>query len=147
MPSLYGTAATGTLVNVDANARKLVGDGASGVGPYTSLGTPQLQALKIVSSAYDFTTTPTISNSILWKAVTALQSMAEVYYVGKPTATGTNNFVALVNVEKNDSGNGYGALTSMDGTYTNMEAVILAALGGSGTVTITEVALTGLTFA
>ena len=148
MADLYGVAIGGGLTgNIDGNARKLVGDGTSGVGPYTRFGTPQLQAIKVVSSAYDFTTTPTIANSILSKAVRALQTMAEIYYVGIPTASGANQFVALVNVEKNDSGNGYGASTSMDGTYTNMEAVILAALGGSGSVTITEVALTGLTFA
>lgn len=148
MADLYGVALGGGLTgNVDTNARRLIGDGTAGIGPYTRFGTPQLQAIKVVSSAYDFTTTPTIANSILSKAVRALQGMAEIYYVGIPTASGANQFVALVNVEKNDSGNGYGASTSMDGTYTNMEAVILAALGGSGSVTITEVALTGLTFA
>ena len=148
MADLYGVAIGGGLTgNVDGNARKLLGDGASGVGPYTRFGTPQLQAIKVVSSGYDFTTTPTAANSNMYKAVNALQRMAEIYYVGIPTASGANQFVALINVAKNDSGNGYGASTSMDGTYTNTEAVILAALGGTGTVTITEVALTGLTFA
>ena len=150
MADLYGVTATGTSVNVDANARKLIGDGASGVGPYTRFGTPQLQAIKVVSSAYDFTTTPTIANSIMSKAVRALQSHAEIYYVGKPTASGANQFIALVNIENTYTGEDQGAGTtsaSADGSYTVIEQEILAALGGSGSVTISEVALTGLTFA
>jgi len=146
MADLYGVAAAGTSVNVDANARKLLGDGASGVGPYTSFGTPTLVALKIVSATINFTTTPTIANSNMSKAVTGLQSRAEVYYVGIPTASGANQFVALVHCE--DSGNGYGASTSMDGSYENLEDAIGAALGvAENDITITEVALTGLTFA
>jgi len=146
MADLYGVAAAGTSVNVDANARKLLGDGASGVGPYTSFGTPTLVALKIVSATINFTTTPTIANSNMSKAVIGLQSRAEVYYVGIPTASGANQFVALVHAE--DSGDGYGASTNMNGTYENLEDAVRAALGtAEDDVTITEVALTGLTFA
>jgi hypothetical protein len=148
MPSLYGVAAAGTSVNVDANARKLLGDGASGIGPYTSFGTPQLQALKIVSATINFTTTPTIVGSNLSLAVRGLQDMAEIYYVGKPTATGANQFIALVGITKTDSGNGYGASTSMDASYENIEDSIRGALGtAEDDVTVTEVVLTGLTFA
>jgi len=146
MADLYGVAAAGTSVNVDANARKLLGDGASGVGPYTSFGTPTLVALKIVSATINFTTTPTIANSNMSKAVTGLQSRAEVYYVGIPTASGANQFVALVHAE--DSGDGYGASTNMNASYENLEDAVRAALGtAEDDVTITEVALTGLTFA
>ena len=145
MADLYGVAAAGTSVNVDANARKLLGDGAAGVGPYTSFGTPTLVALKIVSASINFTTTPTIANSKMAQAVTGLQSRAEVYYVGKPD-TGPNQFVALIHGE--DSGNGYGASTSMDGTYENLEDAVGAALGvAENDITITEIVLTGLTFA
>ena len=136
-----------TVSGVTDNARRLLGDGASGVGPYTSFGTPKLQALKIISSGYNFTTTPTVSNSNLAKAVFALQGLAEIYYVGVPTASGANQFIALVNINKTDTGALYGASSgSPDGTYANLEAVILAALGGSGTVTITDSTLTGLSF-
>ena len=146
MADLYGVTATGTSVNVDANARKLLGDGAAGIGPYTSFGTPTLIAIKVVSATVDFTTTPTIANSNLSKAVTGLQSRAEVYYVGKPSAATNNHFVALVHAE--DSGNGYGASTSMDGTYENLEDAIGAALGAAeNDITITEVVLGGLIFA
>lgn len=149
MADLYGDAIGGGVTgNVDDNARKLLGDGASGVGPYTSFGTPKLQAIKIVSATINFTTTPTVANSNLAKAVFALQSLAEIYYVGKPTASGANQFVALVNINKTDAGTGYAASGSADGSYENLEDVIGAALGvAEDDITITDVALTGLTFA
>jgi len=146
MANLYGVAAAGTSVNVDANARKLLGDGASGIGPYTSFGTPTLVALKIVSATIDFTTTPEVVNSNMYKAVTGLQNRAEVYYVGKPTASGANQFVALVHGE--DSNDGYGASSTFAGGYENLEDAIGAALGvAEDDITITEVSLGGLTFA
>jgi hypothetical protein len=146
MADLYGVAAAGTSVNVDANARKLLGDGASGVGPYTSFGTPTLVALKIVSATINFTTTPTIANSNMSKAVAGLQSRAEVYYVGVPTASGANQFVALVHGE--DSNDGYGASSTFAGGYENLEDAVRAALGtAEDDITITEVTLGGLTFA
>jgi hypothetical protein len=146
MANLYGVTATGTSVNVDANARKLLGDGASGIGPYTSFGTPTLVALKIVSASINFTTTPEVVNSNMYKAVTGLQNRAEVYYVGKPTASGANQFVALVHGE--DSNDGYGASSTFAGGYENLEDAIGAALGvAEDDITITEVSLGGLTFA
>jgi hypothetical protein len=146
MADLYGTTAGGTAVNVDANARRVLGDGAAGVGPYTSFGTPTLTAIKIVSATINFTTTPTVANSNMSKALTGLQSRAEIYYAGKPTASGANQFVALIHSE--DTGDGYGASTSFDGSYENLEDAIGAALGvAENDITITEVALTGLSFA
>lgn len=150
MADLYTTSTglSGNYATVGGNAKKLLGDGASGVGPYTSFGTPKLQAVKVVSATIDFTTTPTIVDSNLSKAVRGLQNLAEVYYVGKPTASGANQFVALINTNKTDSGDGYGASTSFDGSYENLEDSIGAALGvAENDITITEVALTGLTFA
>ena len=148
MADLYGDTATGTSVNVDANARKLLGDGASGVGPYTSFGTPKLQAIKVVSATVNFTTTPAAVNSNLYKAVTALQSLAEIYYVGIPTASGANQFVALVHLNKTDRSDGYGENSTFVTTYENLEDVIRAALGtAEDDITVTDVTLTGLTFA
>jgi hypothetical protein len=147
MADLYGVAAAGTAVNVDANARKLLGDGAAGVGPYTRFGTPQLQALKIISATINFTTTPSGVNSNLYKAVTALQDLAEIYYVGVPTATGANQFIALVHLNKTDTGDGFGASSSADDSYENIEDEIRAALGtAENDVTVTNSTLTGLTF-
>ena len=133
--------------SITTNARKLLGDGASGVGPYTSFGTPKLQALKIVSATVDFSTTPAAANSNLYKAVSALQGLAEIYYVGKPGNTATG-FVALVHMNKTDAGDGYAASGSADGSYENVEDVIRTALGtAEDDVTVTNITLTGLTFA
>jgi hypothetical protein len=128
---------------VGTNALKLLGDGAAGVGPYTRFGTRQLQAISVTSSAYNLTTTPAASNSNIFKAVNALQVSGEVFYVGKPTASGSNVFVAIVASNTEQDGTG----TTNDATWTTAEANILAALGGSGSVTIAAVELTGLTFA
>jgi hypothetical protein len=148
MADLYNVDATGLSgVKVDANARRLLGDGASGVGPYTRFGTPQLQAIKVISASINFTTTPAIVNSNLSKAVRALQDLAEVYYVGVPTASGANQFIALVHLNKTDAGDGFGASSSADGSYENIEDAIRAALGtAEDDVTITNSTLTGLTF-
>jgi hypothetical protein len=148
MADLYGDAIGGGVTgNIDANARRLLGDGTDGVGPYTRFGTPQLQALKIISATINFTTTPTVPNSNLYKAVTALQNLAEVYYVGIPTASGANQFIAMVHINKTDAGDGFGASSSADGTYDNLEEVISIAITGSdGDVTITNSTLTGLSF-
>lgn len=151
MADLYGVAIGGGVTgNIDANARKVLGDGASGVGPYTRFGTPQLQAIKVVSSAYDFTTTPAVANSNMSKAIRGLQQLGEIYYAGVPTASGANQFVALINLNNTFNGATQGSgsdVTSQDGSYSAVEADILAELGGSGSVTITNVTLTGLTFA
>ena len=148
MADLYGDAIGGGVTgNIDDNARKLLGDGASGVGPYTRFGTPQLQALKIISATINFSTTPAAANSNLYKAVSALQDLAEVYYVGIPGNTATG-FVALVHLNKTDTGTGFGASSSADGSYENVEDEIRAALGtAEDDVTVTNVALSGLTFA
>ena len=145
MADIYATTVEGTTVG--ANSRKLLGDGSSGVGPYTSFGTPKLQALKIISATINFTTSPTATNSNLAKAVFALQSLAEIYYVGIPTATGANQFVALVNLNKTDSGDGYANANELGTTYENIEDAIGAALGVvENDITITNSTLTGLAF-
>ena len=139
-----------TTAYLPANNFKLLGDGAAGVGPYTRFGTPQLLALKIVSSALDETTTPAISKSILQKIINGLQSHAEVYYVGIPAA---NFIVALVNASTvSRGGNGAAAYggTSDTGetTFENLETLISLAAGQAVTdITVTAVELTGGTFA
>ena len=136
--------------SIGGNARKILGDGAAGVGPYTSFGTPKLQALKIVSSAVDETATPAAANAAMFKIVNALQQHAEVYYAGIPAA----NFVTvLVNGNTvSKGGNGaslYGGTDdSGETTFENLETIVSLALGQAvSDVTITEVALTGGTFA
>ena len=140
MANLYGTTAS-------INTRKLLGDGTAGVGPYTSFGTPKLQAIKVISATIDFSTTPAAENSNLYKAVSALQGLAEIYYVGVPGNTATG-FVALVHSNKTDSGDGYANANELGTSYENIEDAIRAALGtAEDDVTVTNVTLTGLTFA
>ncbi len=145
MPSVYSTVVEGTTIG--ANSRKILGDGTSGAGPFTRFGTPQLQAIKIVSATVNFSTSYTASDSNFSKAVRALQDEAEIYYVGIPGNTATG-FTALVHLNKTDSGNGFGASTSFDGSYENIEDIIGAAIGtAENDITVSDVALTGLTFA
>lgn len=145
MPSVYSTVVEGTTVG--ANTRKVLGDGTAGAGPFTRFGTPQLQAIKVVSATVNFATSYTGSDSNFSKIIRALQDYAEIYYVGIPENT-ANGFVALVNVVKTDTGDGFGASTSFDGSYENMEDGLRAAIGtAENDVTVTNVSLTGLTFA
>jgi hypothetical protein len=149
MANLYGVDAAGLDgVKVDANARKLTGDGASGAGPYTRFGTPTLQAIKVVSATINFSTSYTAINSNYAKAISAIQERAEIYYAGIPGNTATG-FTVLINVANSDTGDGYGASSTADGTYDNLEERVDVAVNGNdtGDVTITSVALTGLTFA
>ena len=148
MASLYGVDATGLdNVKIDANARKLTGDGTSGAGPYTRFGTPTLQAVKVVSATVDFSTTYTAANSNYSKAITAIQDRAEVYYAGIPGNTATG-FVIVINVANSDAGDGFGASSTADGSYENLEDAVRAAIStAEDNVTITNVTLTGLTFA
>lgn len=157
MADLYGdTIGGGSAILVDAHARTLKGDGALGAGPYTSFGTRQLQAIKVVSATVDFSSTSNyvdgsgvpIVNGAFYKAVNALMERAEVYYVGIPGNTATG-FTALISSVNSDSGDAYGASSSADGTYDNLEEVVDVAVNGSdsGDITISNVTLSGLTFA
>ena len=138
---------------VGTNALTLVGDGAAGVGPYTKFGTVVLTAISITSTTTNFTTTPAAANSNLYKAVKALQMGAEVFYVGKPTASGSNVFVAIVNsatLQRGGRGaSAYGGTEDTGNTtFENLEEIISNALGNSANdTTIAEVVLTGSTFA
>jgi hypothetical protein len=139
-----------TAARVGANNYKLLGDGAAGIGPYTRFGTPQLTALKIVSAAVNETTTPTITFSNLQKIVNALQSHAEIYYVGVPASDFVTVLVASNTVSRGGRGADLygGTADTGETTFENLETIVSLALGQAVTdVTITEVVLTGGTFA
>ena len=148
MADLYSTTVGSTTVG--ANSLRLLGDGAAGIGPYTRFGTPTLTALKIVSTAVNETTTPTISGSNLQKIVNALQSHAEIFYVGIPAS----DFVTVIVNSNTVSRGGRGAAAyggtddTGETTFENLETIVSLALGQAVTdVAITEVVLTGGTFA
>lgn len=144
MADLYSSTLAGGSGTVGANAKKLLGSGASGVGPYNLFGNPTLQALKVVSATINFTTTPAAADSNLAKAVSGVQGAAEIYYIGKPTASGANQFIVLVNANTVNAGNA----NANDASYEDLEDLVGAALGvAEDDITITAVELTGLTFA
>ena len=140
-------------VQLAANFTKTLGDGASGIGPYTRFGTPQLTAIKIVSATLDFTTTPTIANSLLSKVVRGVQAAGvDIFYVGKPHAS-TQGVIMLVTSNTLPRG-GRGAdllggtADTGETTFENLEETIsLAAKGANADITVTEVVLTGVGFA
>lgn len=146
MPDVYATVVEGTTVG--ANSRKVLGDGTSGAGPFTRFGTRQLQAIKVVSATVNFSTSYTATNSNFSKAIRAIQDRAEVFYAGIPGNTATG-FTVLISSVNSDSGDGYGAASTDDGTYDNLEEAVDVAVNGSdtGNITIINITLTGLTFA
>lgn len=149
MADLYGVALGGGLTgNIDDNARKILGDGTSGAGPFTRFGSRELQAIKVVSATINFSTSYTTANSNFFKAINAIQQRAEIFYVGIPGNTATG-FTALISKVNSDAGDNYGATSTADGSYDNLEELIDKAVNGSdsGDITVTNVTLTGLTFA
>lgn len=138
---------------IGGNSRQVLGDGAAGIGQYTRFGTPKLVAVKIVSGTLDFTTTPAASNSLLSQVVRGLQAAgAEIYFVGKPHAS-TQGVIALVNSNTLPrGGRGAAAYGGTDDTgettFENLEEIIADSLAVAGSdITVTEVVLTGTTFA
>ena len=151
--SITSGAGVAGSVQLAANSTKTLGDGAAGIGPYTRFGTPQLTAIKIVSASLDFTTTPNIANSLLSKVVRGVQAAGvDIFYVGKPHAS-TDGVVMLVTSNTLPRG-GRGAdllggtADTGETSFENVEEhVSLAAKGAVGDITVTEVVLTGVSFA
>ena len=142
-----------TAARVSANAFKTLGDGAAGIGPYTRFGTPQLTALQVVSATLDFTTTPTITNSLLSKAVRGVQAAGvDIFYIGKPHASSQGVIMLVTSNTLPRGGRGASAFGGTDDTgetsYENIEEQVADALGVAGSdITATELVLTGTTFA
>jgi hypothetical protein len=114
--------------------------------PSTQFGTRQLTFLKVVatgsdgSTAVNFSTSSTASNSDFSKAVRTIQNFNELYAVGTPDAVGF--IVVIADDTKNgaDSGNTQGAGHGL------LEAALVAALakGGSATATVSELTFDGV---
>jgi hypothetical protein len=92
------------------------------------------------STATNFSTTYTNSNSDFSLAVRAIQTYAEVYAVGTPDATGFIVIVATDTANGADSGNTQAA------TFGLMEAAVTANLanGGSSATTISVLTFDGV---
>lgn len=131
MPSLFGT-------TVAANYGKMTPQQTYGVGTiYSNFGTRQLRFVQITavaangSTAVNFSTNYTNPLSSFSVAIRAIQSVAEIYYINIPNATGF--VIAIAEDTANDSNTN----SNTPGGYGDLEAAVTAALalGGSSATT------------
>ena len=127
-----------TAARVGANAYKFV-------DPASQFGTRKIRFVKIVNggdlTSGDFTTNKATTNSNLSKTVRCAQNYGELIVVGTPSATGL-----IVGYSDDTLNDGSAASPSVsDASYAKLEAEIVAAIGG--TCTVTTVVPTGITFA
>jgi hypothetical protein len=127
-----------TASRVGANAYKFV-------DPASQFGTRKIRFVKIVNggdlTSGDFTTDKALTNSNLAKTVRCAQNYGELIVVGTPSATGI-----IVGYSDDTLNDGSAASPSAsDASYAKLEAELVAAVGG--THTVTTVVPTGITFA
>lgn len=135
----YSNAGAGVAGSVlGANAYKFV-------DPKSNFGSRTMRFVKIVNggdlTSGDFTTSKATSNSNLSKTVRAAQNYGEVWVIGTPSATGL--IIGFADDTLNDGSTA--SPSASDASYGKMEAEIAAAVGG--TITVTTVVPTGITFA
>lgn len=126
-----------TAARVGANAFKFV-------DPASQFSTRRLRFVKIVVASLtsgDLTTSKADTNSNLSKAVRCAQNYGEIFVIGTPSATGL--IVAYADDTVNDGSAASPSLS--DASYAKLEAEVVAAIGGS--CTVTTVVPTGITFA
>jgi hypothetical protein len=146
MPSLIGTTSGG--VSIAANyLRVLPSPGAALTGvangaPLLTFSTPNLQLFKVVITGEDLTATPEAANSSWSKVIRAIQVTSEVFAVFAPSVTeGDSTFCYLAPDFNTNPGATTGDAVTGTTTYSIVEAAIVAAVGG--TATVTQAALTG----
>jgi hypothetical protein len=126
-----------TAARVGANAFKFV-------DPASQFGTRRIRFVSIVVGSLtsgDLTTSKATTNSNLAKAVRCAQNYGELIVVGTPSATGL-----IVGYSDDTLNDGSAASPSLsDASYAKLEAEVVAAIGG--TCTVTTVVPTGVTFA
>jgi hypothetical protein len=122
---------------VGANAYKFV-------DPASQFGTRKIRFVSLVVGSLtsgDLTTSKATTNSNLSKAVRCAQNYGELILVGTPSATGV-----IVGYSDDTLNDGSAASPSVsDASYAKLEAELVAAVGG--THTVTTVVPTGITFA
>jgi hypothetical protein len=126
-----------TAARVGANAYKFV-------DPFTGFATRKMRFVKIVNggdlTSGDFTTSKATTNSNLSRAVRCAMNYGEVAVIGTPSATGL--IVGYYDDTLNDGSTA--SPSASDASYGKLEAELVAALGG--THTVTTVVPTGITF-
>lgn len=148
MPSTIGELAGGTGVAVGANyLRVLQSPGAALAGvangaPLLTFSTPNLRMFKVVITAENVTVSPEASNSSWSQVVRALQVTSELFAVFAPTSDGTDSTFCFMAPDFNTNA---GAPTTASDplsapTFSVLEAAIVAAVGGTATVTYATIA-------
>jgi len=143
MPSTIGQTAGGTSVAVGANyLRVLQSPGAALAGvadgaPLLTFSTPNLRMFKVVITGEDLTVTPEASNSSWSQVIRALQVTSELFAVFAPAVSGGDSTFCFMAPDFNTNS---GAPTTAGDplstpTFSVLEAAIVAAVGGTATVT------------
>ena len=126
MPSTIGTTVTANYLKAS---------------PSTRFGTRELTVIKVAQAGVfvDYA----LSNSLFSKSVRALQQTAEIYAVYAPVDAGTDYFCAIIatDTQWDGVGTGTGAVFTAnplagDGSFTALEAAVLAGSGVAATVTV-----------
>lgn len=153
MPSLIGTdVAANYLVVKQSPGAALSGLDASGAYPLLTFNTPNLQMFKVVITGEDLTSSPAAANSAWSKVVRAVQVTSEVFAIFAPSSDGTDSTFCFMAPDFNTNtgaasvaGSAQTAISESGGGSSILEAAIVAAVGG--TATVTRVTLTGVTAA
>lgn len=131
-------------INVAANYGRIVPQhtyGAQGTN-YTNFGTRNLRFIKVVVTGADLSANLDTSNSAFSVAVRALQTVAEVWGVFTPSATG---FVAVLSDDTFNDGDGS---SNLPGGYAQLEEIVASNLAiVPANVTVSALAFNGITLA
>lgn len=144
MPSLFDPSLSSGNINVAANYGRMVPQhtyGAQGTN-YTNFGTRNLRFIKVVVTGADLTVGAGTSNNTFSVAVRALQTVAEVWGVFTPSATG---FVAVLSDDTFNDGDGS---SNLPGGYAQLEEAVASNLGiVAANVAVSTLAFTGISLA
>ena len=130
MPSLIDPSLTHSTVDVAANYGKMTAQQTYGTGTiYSNFGTRQLRFIQLSAvtgntgstAAVNFSTNYLDSFSDFSKAIRAIQTVAEIYYINVPNSTGFVIAVAEDTINDSDSGNLEG------GSYGDLETAVMDA--------------------
>jgi hypothetical protein len=149
MPTLIGTdVAANYLVVKQSPGAALAGLDASGAYPLLTFNTPNLRLFQVVITGEDLTATPAAANSAWSKVVRALQVTSEVFAIFAPSVTEGDSTFCFMAPDFNTNtgaasvtGSAQTAITELGGDFSVLEAAIVAAVGG--TATVSRVSLVG----
>lgn len=142
MPSLVGTTvAANYLKVVQSPGAAYAGLESGDFAPLLTFSTPNLRLFKVVITGEDLTATPAASDSSYSKVVRALQVTCELFAVFPPSVAGGDSTMLFMAPDFNSN---VGAPTTASDplstpTFSVQEAAIVAAVGGTATVSYATV--------